>query len=69
LYYPFYINSKIIPAPIVILPSLIINLKPIFNGILLTNFILTAKESPGITALISSGNIIEPVTLAVLKKN
>jgi len=57
------------PAPIVMLPSLITNLKPKFKGILLTNLILTARESPGITTLTSSGNIIDPVTFAVRKKN
>jgi len=53
----------------VILPSRITNLSPTCAAILSTNFTVITKESPGITALISSGKTIEPVTFAVRKKN
>jgi hypothetical protein len=59
----------ITPAPTVILPSRITKRKPIFNAVFSTSWTETSTESPGITVTVSSGNIIVPVTLAVLKKN
>jgi hypothetical protein len=54
------------PAPTVLPPSLIANLKPLFKAIGAINFTVIETLSPGITISLPSSKKISPVTSVVL---
>ena len=67
--YKNLINYNILvicPAPTVLPPSLIANLKPSLIATGLINSTVIVKLSPGITISVPAGKIISPVTSVVL---